>query len=229
MLTPEDKTRYVTILADGKFHETVDEGTPDAVPREYETSDGKKGKKWELLYTKIEAMVTDVRFRDGDYGKSLNIRFKDEDGNEVVVSINTATNFGEDVMKKLPHVDFTKKLKLIPFSFEDDRGRSVRGVNVIQMGADGKEVKFKNFFSTEKEEGKEREYLHGFPAPQGDTEKYTKDHWKIWFTQVRLFLVEYTEQNIVSKFFGEIGQNQMVDRSKIEYPKEEINPDDIPF
>lgn len=234
MLTKVDKARYISILADGKFHETVPEGTPDAVKREYETSDKQKGTKWELLYTKIEAMITDVRFRDGDYGLSLNIRFKDEENNEVVVSVNTASNFGEDLMKKLPNVDFTKKVKLIPFAFEDERKRSVRGVNVIQLDEAGKEVKLRNYFSVPLKKGeepgdREREYLHGFPAPEGDTEKYTKDHWKIWFTKVRLFLVEYTEKNIVAKFFGEVGQNQQVDRSAIEYPKEEINPDDIPF
>ena len=59
----EDKT-YASILADGKIHITVPEGTPEASLRTYETSDGKSGSKWELVYTSIIGKITKVGFRD---------------------------------------------------------------------------------------------------------------------------------------------------------------------
>ena len=45
LIPDKPKGRFISILADGKFHETVKEGTEGAVEREYETSDGKTGKK----------------------------------------------------------------------------------------------------------------------------------------------------------------------------------------
>lgn len=212
MLTKDETGRFITILADGKFHETVPAGTDGAVLREYETSSGQKGEKWELVYTRLEAKITKIDFKDGEFGEQILITFHDED-NELVLSQLVATNFGEDILKKLPNVDFSDRVSFSPYAFTNqENGKLVRGVTLYQ-----KDRKLFNYFwDNEKKEPK-----NGYPeAPKG--ESLTKDDWKIHFLQARKFLVGYAKENIVSKFAGEAP-------AKVEYPDEEIDPESIPF
>jgi hypothetical protein len=238
MLTPDRNDRFISILADGKFHENVREGTDGASLRQYETSKGEKGEKWELTYQKIEARIVNIEFHDGDFGKNILITFQDDDGNEVVLSQGTATNFGEDLMKKLPSVNFAEKVTAVPYAFEDDRGRPKRGVNLYQ---DGK--KLTNFFYKPSEvEGERGTTVNGYPEPEGDTSNFSKDDWKIHFLQARKFLINYIETNILSKFAARstartstVGPlaDEFGDKPATytypESPTDEINPEDIPF
>lgn len=213
MLTQDKNERYISIKADGKFHETVSKDTDGAILREYETSDGAKGEKWELVYSKLEGMITNIQFQEGDYGENMQITFRFEDESEVTLSQGVATNFGEDLMKKLPSIDFKDKVGLSPYSFEDERGKLIRGVGVYQTSD-----KVANFFWNG------TDTLNGFPTPEGDTKNYDKDDWKIHFLKARKFLVSYTKENIVSKFAGAVETS-----GKVEYPENDIKPEDIPF
>jgi hypothetical protein len=223
MLTKDTHGRFITILADGKFHESVPQGTDGAVLREYETSDGKKGEKWELVYTKLDnARITNVQFRDGDFGEQVLITFEDEDGHVVTLSQGVASNFGEDILKRLPNVSFSDKVSISPYSFEDN-GKQVRGVTFYQGG-----MKVHNYFW----DNEKKVPLHGFPKME--EESPSKDDWRIHFIQVRKFLVKYAKENIVTKFasvgsgMGTITANGG-SSAGLEYPEEEINPEDIPF
>ena len=220
MLTKEEKGRFISILADGKFHETVSASTDGAVEREFETSDGKKGTKHELVYTKIEAYIRGVEFKDGDFGQQILIAFEDEEGNKVTLAQNTASNYAEDLMKKLPLVDLNEKVKVTPFSFTDEKQRNVKGVTLFQgKTPEGKEKKVPNYF---KEGGTEKpKYINGFPEPQGDTSGYDKDDWKVYFISVRKFLVKHTQDTIIPKLGGSVSS------LKPDYP--EGSDKDIPF
>lgn len=190
MLTKDTSGRYISIKADGKLHETVSRETEGAVFREYETSTGEKGSKWELVYKNVEGYITNIKFEEGDYGENLQITIKDGD-EEVTLSEGVGTSFGEDMLKKLPALNFTKRVGFSPYSFENEKGKLIKGVSVYQQSD-----KVTNFFyDFEKKEG-----LHGFPMPEGDTAEYKKDDWKIYFLQVRKFLVKYAKENLVSKF-----------------------------
>lgn len=215
MLTKPETNRYITILSDGRFHETVPEGTEGAIKREYETSDGKKGTKFEVVYEKLEAKITYVDFQDGNYGEQIKITFAEGD-NDLTLSQGVATNFGEDLLKKLPGVDFSKKVSVNPYAFADEKtGKMKKGVTLYQ---DGKKIS--NFFYNEVD----KKAQNGFPVPEGDTKKYKSDDWKLFYLQARKFLVGYAKTNIVPKFKGTEEKSDPVD-----YPAEDINPEDIPF
>lgn len=201
MLTKDTTGRYISIKSDGKFHETVNQGVEGAVYREFETSTGEKGSKWELVYTKIEALITNIKFEDGDFGENLQITFKDGE-EEVTLSQGVATNFGEDLLKKLPAVDFSQMVGLSPYSFTSDRGKLIRGVSVYQ-----KSDKVTNFFY----DFENSKTLYDFPIAEGDTDLYSKDDWKIHFLQARKFLVNYAKNNIVPKFPLDIKQTDFTD------------------
>lgn len=176
------KDEYYTILgSDGKFRLTVPEGTEKSVKRDYEDSAGVKGVKNELVFDKLSGKITNVAFHDGKFGKSLQVTLTDEVG-DMIISLNTATNFGEDAMKKLPNIDLTKVVSFTPYAFTDDKGKLRKGISIVQ---DGKKIT--NYFYDEAE----KKNLHGFPTPKGDTKKYSKDKWKIYFLEAREFLVEY--------------------------------------
>jgi hypothetical protein len=229
----QSMTPIMSILgSDGTLRLTVPEGTEGAVYREYETSDGKKGSKWELVFKSLSGKISNMSFYEGDYGTNLMVTLeywetvKDEDGHDKVgadgkpvmvqkedtISLGTATPFGEDFMKKLPNVNLDEYVTISPFSFIDDNGKNRRGVTVKQG-----DVKIENFFY-DKEKKKN---LHKYPNPEGDTGTFTKDDWKIYFLQARKFLVKYTEENFLPKFAG---RQPKIEVSTVEYPTDFQEP-----
>lgn len=212
MLTPIKNERYLSIKSDGKFHEVVSKETDGAILREYKLKDGTEGSKWELLYKDISnVFVKNIRFEDSDFGENILLTLSDGD-DEVVWSENTSTNFGQDLMKKLPALDFSKTVSFKPYAFEDENGRDRRGVSVFQID------KITNFFY----DGEKN--INGFPSPEGDRSEYKTDDWKVYFIQVKKFLVNYTKENIVPKF-----AQGAESPSNIEYPENTLKPEDIPF
>lgn len=224
---------FFSALADGKFHLTVPEGTEGAVKREYETSDGKKGEKWELVADFISGVINNLNVRDGDYGKQLFISFANEEGDEskppVVISLNISSNFAEDFMKKLPNINIEKKVKLVPYSFEDENGKKCRGITVYQD-----DKKIKGYYHEKKtvKKGK-KEFtrlvpIHGYPAPEG-AEKFDSDDWKIYFAQARKFLMGEVEKH---SLFNQTYRTAAPAEGDVKYisPEEEgVDPDSIPF
>lgn len=184
-LTQSENKDYLTVLSDGLLHLTVPEGTEGAIKREYETSDGKSGVKYELVYKDVSGMITKVDFRDGEYGKSLQLTIEDEGEKPLILSLSTANNFGEDMMKKLPAIDMSKPVKIAPYSFIDDKGKSKKGVTVYQD-----DQKVQNYFydpETEKN-------IHGYPTPKkpkGKNATLSKEEWKMYFMEVRIFLIDF--------------------------------------
>lgn len=220
-LTPATKTgRYIGIKADGLFHEKVSEDTEGAVRREYEIKDKKtgavtKGVKWELLYKDMKDVhLVNVEFEDGEYGENILLTFRFADESEITLAESTAGNFGTDIMKKLPNLSFAEKMTIKPYAFTAENGKEKRGVNFYQ-GSD----KVMGYFWDDET----KKPLHGFP--EIDAEKtYDSDDWKMHFIGVKKFLVAYTKENIAPKF-----AKDGVEPARVEYPEDEINPEDIPF
>jgi hypothetical protein len=223
MLTKETTGRFLSILnSDGNFHETVTKDTKGAVLREYETSDGKKGEKWEQVYTKAEGHIVNMSFRDGDFGEQVMITVNDGT-DEFTIAQGVSTSFGEDILKKLPSLDLSKSVTFAPYSFNDDKGRSVKGVTLYQ---DGEKVK-NAFWDGEKT-------TLGFPEPEGDTKNYDKDDWKIHFLKVRKFVVNYAKDNVLPNFpLPAPEPKQSVKRESftadVNAEVDELDPGSIPF
>lgn len=206
LLTQRTTKKYISVLSsDGTFRLKVDETTPGAVKRDYETSTGEKGVKWELVFSKLEGLIKNIQLRDGDYGQQVQITV-DNNGEQAILSLGVGNSHGEDFLKKLPNLDFSKPVSLEPFTFENDQKRTIRGINIKQDGE-----KVKNYYWN----AEEKEALHGFPEPEGDVETYEKPDWKIHFLKVNKFLVAETAKLITDKFSA-------VDAGDtVEYPTED--------
>ena len=191
-LEAKETKKIITILGStGDFRMSVPEGTEGAETREYETSDGKKGVKHELVFRSVSGKISNVEFFEGDFGKNLLLTITDEDEPEAItVSIGCGTQHGEDFMKKFPGIDLDKEVNLRPFTFTDEKGKSVRGIAVTQ---DGEAVK-NAYWDAEKKKS-----LLGYPEPEGDTTKFDSEDWKMYFTKCRKHTMKWIEDNVVTK------------------------------
>lgn len=189
----EKKTgRYVYVLgSDGSLRESVPEGTEGSVKRDYETSDGKTGVKFEKVYKSLGGKVVDVNLRDGDYGTQLQIAFDIGTGEPIVLSIATNSPYGEDVMKKLPNVNFNEHVVFTPYNFTDDKGKNRRGMTITQG-----DTKLQSYYWNDAD----KKASNGIPEPKGDTSKYTKEKWVLYFATVRDFLVDETRDKTLPMF-----------------------------
>ncbi len=188
MLTPaRENVIYASVLADGLIHVTVPEGTEGAQTRKYKTSDGKEGSKQELVYKDLIGKITKVNFYEGDFGRSIQVTIVDGEDKPVVLSLSTNSNYGEDIMKKLLNVDLDRHVKIVPYSFVDDKKKSKKGITIWQQNPEtNKNEKIENYFyDTEK-----KKTINGFPEPKKLKKPLSKDQWKLYFGEVREFLVE---------------------------------------
>lgn len=183
----KEEAIFASVLADGRIHVEVPEGTEGAVIREYETSSGDTGRKCELVYSEISGMISKVAFYEGDYGKSLQLTIADGDEKPVVLSLGTASSYGEDMMKKLPNIDLEREVRIVPFSFTDDKGKNKKGMTVYQGDA-----KVANYFY----DPETKSALHGFPEPKKAPKSKTlsKDEWKLYFMECRIFMIAKIEE-----------------------------------
>lgn len=185
---------FASVTSDGVIRVKVDEGTEGAKFRSGKLRDGSEFSKWELVYNELFGMITNIEFYEGDYGKNLQISIKDTDDEEpTVLCLAVKSNFGEDLMKKLPNVDLSKPVLVKPYSFTDDKGKTKKGVTVIQ----DIDKKIPSFFSETGADGKMK-LVNGLPAPE-EGKTYDTDDWNMYFTTVRKFLVSYTEEHVIPK------------------------------
>src|SRR5262245_26895782 len=114
-----EKNLYYTIVS-GTFRVQVPEDHPEAVRREWKSADGKSsGVKFERVINSMIGYIEDVQFRDSEYGMQIYVMLdENSEGEKPVIALNTASREAEDLMKKLPNVNFSKEVRLRPFSFE---------------------------------------------------------------------------------------------------------------
>jgi hypothetical protein len=206
-------TPIMNILgSDGTLRLVVEEGTEGAKLREYETSDGKKGSKWELTFKSLAGKITNMQMFEGDYGKNLLVTFAYE-GGEDTISFNTTSPYGEDFMKKLPNINLDEFVTITPYSFVDDNGKTRKGVTVTQG-----DVKLTNYFY----DAEKKKNLHKYPTPEGDTGAFDKDDWKIYFTQCRKFLVKYVEETFLPAYAH---MAPSVTGASVAYPEDDAKAD----
>ena len=192
----KDQKRYLTVLADGKLHERVDEDTEGAKVRTKKEQDGtvvdvedKDGNLiYELTYPGLEdVMIKSIKFNDGDYGTNINVELEDDEDNQFILSLQCASNYGERFMEVLPNIDLNKAVEIDPYSFTPKgKTEKVRGLSIKQDGE-----KLESAFSTRDEEGNFEVHIKGFPMPDAKKDYSKGERWKIFFAERRDWVMEY--------------------------------------
>ena len=189
----QDTGKFLSILADGRFHMTVDAGTEGATLRTYETSTGEKGEKWERVFTEASGKITEIKFHDGSYGKNLIVTLVDGDEEPINLSFSCNSNYGEDVLKKLLNINRDEEVKFVPFSFTDDRGKNKKGVTVYQG-----DTKITSYFHDYDTTTKVTTEKNGYPTPPiaKKGKVISSDEWKLYFAQARMFMIKHIEEKL---------------------------------
>lgn len=177
----ENNKIYLSIIK-GNLTRKVNEGAPGAVRRDYETSDGKKAHKFELVYKAVNGFVKDMHFKDSDFGEQFVLVL--EDGEEIY-QIQTPVDgrYFQDFAKKVSNIYLDMDFSIAPYDFEDENGNKRSGLTIKQEGQ-----KVENWFW----DGKK--VVNGFPKPEGNTKEYSSDDWKIHFIKVKKFLKAHVEK-----------------------------------
>ena len=201
-LTESSNVKFAKILADGKLHISCDENEKGAIKREVEKTDGEKKVYIEKIYNEVEGKITSLEIKDGDFGNVLYIGLDDE----IVITVGTSSNFGTDLLKKIPNIDTSKEITVAPYSFTGDKGNSIKGVTVSQEGN-----KLVSFF-----QDKNKKNINGLPEideatkPERTAKTAWKKFWNNYFDSVEEFLVDYVTKN-----------------NTIEYVEEDTDTEDI--
>ena len=183
---------YAKIIADGSIRINSAESNPEAVRRDYELRDGTKGTKWELVYDNLRGHINDVEFEDGQFGVQLKLHISDSEGANIILAVPTAGKYADDILKKLPNVDYSKDVNLVPYSFLDDKNKEQKGVSIYQDLGDVKPEKLTNYFY----DSANKKSKDGYPDFPEDYKDFDKDDWKIHFIKCRKFLQKFTEDNV---------------------------------
>ena len=227
--TKKNRGTLYTVLADGKFHTEVSPEAPGAIRREFETSDKKKGVKYEHVANSITGHIIEISLFESNFGKQIIISLGDGTVPDVSVYLSTQTQFGEDFMKKLPNINPDKNITLTPYSFEDEKtGKPRKGLTIYQN--DGMEDRKIPDYYKRKEEGTDRIVsVNGYPEIPAEAENWQTDDWKLFYLQARKFLLEQVQKSPLYNRMVKNNPMKQSDASTVDYPQEEINPDDIPF
>ncbi len=215
MKTEGSNKKYYSVFS-GAFRTKVPEGTPEALERT-----NKNGVR--VLEREVKALfgtIENIAIEDSDYGKQLKITLDSNDeGVHPVLSFSVESKDGRDVLKKLPAIDFSKEVRIMPYRFTpDDKDEEISGISIAQEDAEGKFTnKVENFFY----EPTTKKYLHDFPTI--DWDKATESEQKIYKIKRDEFLLNYIQEKIVPSF------SEKPEDTGFEYPTDEIKPEDVPF
>ena len=180
--------------------QTVPEGTEGAKSRTNKT-----GKTvWELSYSGLKGIVTNLEIKDTDYGKQMEVSMVD--GKEkYCLTIPVQSSFFSHFAGKVGNVNLDKLVEIKPFKlYSDQKNRDIAGLNFYQDG------KVAWFISKENQPKDYPEY----PTGKGESEfkiwQIKKSEWEINY--IKTFKFELTADEVseeLGKAFAEKGDDEV--------------------
>jgi len=214
----ESENRTYLNIAFGKLQMRSSEGDPKAKKRE--TKIGKI--IWERAYNYVEGQLEKIFMREHEeYGVSWILHIKDGD-DRYSVQVQEASRFGDQLLQKIPNLQYGEVYKFTPYDFEQDGVRKC-GLS-IKKGEDRVESYYHKF--TPVEGGKTRvELLHGYPEYKGDWGD--GDEVEYHFKKVRKFMRKHALEALEGKSWDTPQQQEEGP------PQQDVPPietyDDLPF
>lgn len=199
--------KFVTVFG-GKFSEKAEANTPGAVART-----NKLGKVvYEKYHDSFTGKLQSIKVKDGEYGKQWVFGFKDSQ-DTYLLQLPYSNSYAKNILKMLPNADLTKEMRLTP------QVKMVDGKNRSSLFINQGDSALKHAYT--------RENPNGLPPMEEITVKGTK----VWDdTKQMEFLEKMAMETIVPKLEWSDSIVQQNEPAKaIEYPADEINPEDVPF
>lgn len=219
-LVPDQASYNYLNIVQGKLRKKVDAETEGAKRREYETKDGNKGVKYELVYKQISGKIKDVWIAPGDFGEQLHVSI-DIGKERYVLNMPSSGRYAQDFLKRLPGVNLAHEVELKPYDIEAENGKRNTGVKITDIDT-GKVVS--NFFY----DSEEKKVVNGFPEPESD--QMDGDDWKMYFLRVGKFLKRVLEEKVRPEL-NELNSNPKMPAATSSEPGEKAIEvkDDLPF
>lgn len=206
-----DNKPFLSIIG-GRIAQKVEEGTPGAKLREYETPSGVKGSKWEVYYPAWMGKIEDMRIHESEYGDALHVVFED-----CILSLPVTQRYFSDFVKKIASANLDLPVTIKPYDFVTDDGKRKSGLTLVQ----GETKLSDHFYNFET-----KKYSDGFPEP-GDIK--SKDEWKIYFMQVNVFLKNWILLHPIKNIKQEEKSLDEVNKEIDDVVDSEIELNKVPF
>lgn len=163
---------------------------PKAVRREWKLPNGDSGVKWENHYAAIRGTINFITVRDTKFGTTqLNLGLQTKN-RSVVITTNTNSMFGDSILQAVPNIDRTKEIEIEPVAYTNKKGKKVAFVRLTQENK-----VLASAFSRYNEDTKKYEAHNGYPEPDFDRSKATRERWINYFATARLFVQDYLVDN----------------------------------
>lgn len=179
-------------IINGEIVVESEKDNPEAKMREAINPKTKEIKiKYEKHYHNLRGMITNLGFREVDnIGEFLFIEI-----DNIRLSMLTSLSYASRLMRLLPNVDFNSPINLVPWRME--KNNKIKEGLIIYQGKDKNDdnIRISDYFY----DYSNKKFLNGIPEYGEECNTWDKDDWKIYFTQVKKFLVKFTKDNILTK------------------------------
>jgi hypothetical protein len=146
------------------------------------------------------------------------------------IQMTSDSSWGNDLARKIVNADLTKPLTIKPFSFvPEDSDKRIEGFSIQQNGE-----KLQDKYKEKDKKGNVKN-INGVEifddlsdqAKATENAKLRSKAWQTYYASVNVFLIEKMMEFVNQSNFTPVTEAKTEDT--IEYPDDEINPDDIPF
>lgn len=181
----ESNVLYLSI-AQGNLVQKSDKDNPEARKRTWTDDDGNEKHKWEIWHRNLTGRITDLKIKDGKFGKELLITIQSGE-DKAVVQVSVNSDYFTDFAQRLPSVDLTKDVVINPYDIENEGDkRNSRGISIKQNGESVKNYYF---------DYENKKSINGIPSvSEEEREDMESDDWKVHFIKVNKFLRNQVEK-----------------------------------
>jgi len=173
---------------------------------------------YEQVFTEINGTIRDVDiYEHKEYGEFININF-DDGIDEFTLSIPASSSNGTKFLTRLPNVNLAEPVEIVPYQFEGDDGKEIRGINIYQ--GDGFKTKIPPYFT--------RKTPNGMPSvDEKEWGEMSKKQKSRFMDEVSEWLMGYMKDNIKFKPQTDAAGNEKIKEK--ERSQEAVGDDDLPF
>jgi hypothetical protein len=144
MATVDFNSAIYYTISDGKIcrqHREPVDGSKERV--------NKNGKTvHETFYKALKGKITDIKVKDGDFGKQWIVSLRDDAGQNEVLQFQYSSGYASGFLRALPNVDFTSEVVIAPnMKVENDKKKTT--IFLSQLDASGKWTSLKWYYSRE--------------------------------------------------------------------------------
>ncbi len=191
MLGESEERTYLNVSY-GKLRQRAKEGQEKAKSRTLE--DGTV--IWEKVYNFLEGIIDKIFMKTHEeYGNSWLILMSDGE-EKFSIQVSENSRYGDDLLKKIPNLNYGRGYKITPYDFEAD-GKRKCGISIKTLQSDLSVISYYHTFGKNPDGSASVTATNGFLEYDGNWKD--KDEVKIYFMRVRKFLreksLEYLEKD----------------------------------